>query len=150
VRDGFAILKVGPGVTFALREALYALADIETELLPAVRRADLQAAVEAAMLRNPANWDKYYHGDEAERRLLRTYSYSDRVRYYWADPQVEAAAQRLLRNLASTAIPDNLLSRYLPAQYWARRRGIIDGSPMSIVQGKVREVIRHYASACRE
>ncbi|HEV3422994.1 MAG TPA: D-tagatose-bisphosphate aldolase, class II, non-catalytic subunit [Paraburkholderia sp.] len=150
VRDGFAILKVGPGVTFALREALYALADIETELLPAVRRAGLQAVVEAAMLRNPANWDKYYHGDEAERRLLRTYSYSDRVRYYWADPQVEAAAQRLLRNLASTAIPDNLLSRYLPAQYWARRRGIIDGSPMSIVQGKVREVIRHYASACRE
>ena len=150
VRDGFAILKVGPGVTFALREALYALSDIEAELLPAAQRADLPVAVEAAMLRKPDNWDKYYHGDETQRRLLRTYSYSDRVRYYWADPQVDAAAQQLLHNLTGTTIPENLLSRYLPAQYWALRRGAIDGSPMSIVQSKVREVVGQYASACRE
>ena len=150
VRDGFAILKVGPGVTFALREALYALSDIEAELLPAAQRADLPAVVEAAMLDRPANWDRYYHGDEAQRRLLRAYSYSDRVRYYWADPQVDAAAQKLLRNLTATTIPENLLSRYLPAQYWALRRGVIDGSPMSIVQSKVREVIGQYACACRE
>ena len=150
VQDGFAILKVGPGVTFALREALYALSDIEAELLPAAQRADLPVAVEAAMLRKPDNWDKYYHGDEAQRRLLRTYSYSDRVRYYWADPQVDAAAQQLLRNLTSTTIPENLLSRYLPAQYWARRRGVIDGSPMGIVQSKVREVVEQYACACRK
>jgi D-tagatose-1,6-bisphosphate aldolase subunit GatZ/KbaZ len=149
VRDGFAILKVGPGVTFALREALYALSDIETELLPAAQRADLPTAVEAVMLRKPANWDRYYHGNEAERRLLRVYSYSDRVRYYWADPQVDAAAQQLLQNLTGTTIPENLLSRYLPAQYSALRRGVIDGSPMSIVQSKVREVIEQYASACR-
>ncbi|MEW6346291.1 MAG: D-tagatose-bisphosphate aldolase, class II, non-catalytic subunit [Paraburkholderia sp.] len=149
VQDGFAILKVGPGVTFALREVLYALSDIEAQLLPAARRADLRAVVETAMLRKPANWDRYYHGDEAQQRLLRTYSYSDRVRYYWADPQVDAAAQRLLRNLANTTIPENLLSCHLPAQYWALRRHTIDGSPMSIVQSKVREVIQHYASACR-
>ena len=102
------------------------------------------------MLDRPANWDRYYHGDEAQKRLLRTYSYSDRVRYYWADPQVDAAAQQLLHNLTGTTIPENLLSRYLPAQYWALRRGAIDGSPMSIVQSKVREVVGQYASACRE
>ncbi len=126
VRDGFAILKVGPGVTFALREALYALADIEAELLPASEARRPARVVEAAMLRKPGNWDKYYHGDEAQRRLLRTYSYSDRVRYYWADPEVDAAAQRLLRNLAGTTIPENLLSRYLPALLgtaaWPHRR----------------------------
>lgn len=88
VRDGFAILKVGPGVTFALREALYALADIETELLPQVQRSDLRAVAEAVMLRKPANWEKYYHGDASQTRLLRIYSYSDRVRY------VSAAAPR--------------------------------------------------------
>ena len=32
VRDHFAILKVGPGVTFALREVLWALSDIASEL----------------------------------------------------------------------------------------------------------------------
>ena len=37
VERHFAILKVGPGLTFALREALFALAAIEAELLPAER-----------------------------------------------------------------------------------------------------------------
>jgi D-tagatose-1,6-bisphosphate aldolase subunit GatZ/KbaZ len=149
VRDGFAILKVGPAVTFALREALYALADIEAELLPQGQRSGLRAVVEAVMLRKPVNWEKYYHGDASHTRLLRTYSYSDRVRYYWADPEVDAAARRLLDNLSAAAIPENLLSQYLPAQYREAREGTIDGSPMSIMQSKVREVIEGYAAACR-
>jgi D-tagatose-1,6-bisphosphate aldolase subunit GatZ/KbaZ len=147
VRDGFAILKVGPAVTFALREALYALADIEAELLPQGQRSGLRATVEAVMLRKPVNWEKYYHGDASHTRLLRTYSY--RVRYYWADPEVDAAARRLLDNLSAAAIPENLLSQYLPAQYRESREGTIDGSPMSIMQSKVREVIEGYAAACR-
>ncbi len=101
------------------------------------------------MLAKPGNWEKYYHGDDDEKRLLRIYSYSDRVRYYWADPEVETAAQKLIDNLTAISIPENLLSRYLPAQYWALRRGVIDGSPMSIIQSKVREIIGMYASACR-
>ncbi|WP_144153141.1 D-tagatose-bisphosphate aldolase, class II, non-catalytic subunit [Paraburkholderia sp. BCC1885] len=149
VHDGFGILKVGPGVTFALREALYALADIEAEVVVRSERSNLRDVVEAVMLAKPGNWQKYYHGDDHGRQLLRTYSYSDRVRYYWADPAVEAAAQKLIDNLAAISIPENLLSRYLPVQYWAMRRGAIDGSPMSIIQSKVREVVGMYASACR-
>ena len=149
VRDGFAILKVGPGVTFALREVLYALADIEAEVVAASERSKLREVVEEVMLAKPGNWEKYYHGDDNEKRLLRTYSYSDRVRYYWADPEVEAAAQKLINNLTAISIPENLLSRYLPSQYWELRRGVIDGSPMSVIQSKVREVIGMYASACR-
>jgi D-tagatose-1,6-bisphosphate aldolase subunit GatZ/KbaZ len=149
VRDGFAILKVGPGATFALREVLYALADIEAEVVAASERSKLREVVEAVMLAKPGNWEKYYHGDDNEKRLLRTYSYSDRVRYYWADPEVEAAAQKLINNLTAISIPENLLSRYLPSQYWELRRGVIDGSPMSVIQSKVREVIGMYASACR-
>jgi D-tagatose-1,6-bisphosphate aldolase subunit GatZ/KbaZ len=149
VRDGFGILKVGPGVTFALREALYALADIEAEVVAESERSKLHEVVEAVMLAKPVNWEKYYHGDDNEKRLLRTYSYSDRVRYYWAEPEVEAAAQKLINNLTAISTPENLLSRYLPAQYWELRRGVIDGSPMSIIQSKVREVIGMYASACR-
>jgi D-tagatose-1,6-bisphosphate aldolase subunit GatZ/KbaZ len=149
VRDGFAILKVGPGVTFALREALYALADIEAELVPEDAQSRLSEVIEETMLEKPDNWERYYHGDEREKRLLRTYSYSDRVRYYWTDPAIDAAAHTLLRNLAATRIPENLLSRYLPAQYWALREGRIDGTPMSIIKDKVREVIAMYARACR-
>ncbi|MDR5760670.1 D-tagatose-bisphosphate aldolase, class II, non-catalytic subunit [Caballeronia sp. LZ035] len=149
VRDGFAILKVGPGVTFALREALYALADIEAELVPAAEQSRLREVVEKVMTDKPGNWERYYHGDEHEKRLLRTYSYSDRVRYYWTDPAIDAATHHLLRNLETTPIPENLLSRHLPAQYHALRAGRIDGTPSSLIQSKVREVIEMYAAACR-
>ena len=46
VRDGFAILKVGPGLTFALREALYALDQIAMALDPSWREQSLVAAME--------------------------------------------------------------------------------------------------------
>jgi D-tagatose-1,6-bisphosphate aldolase subunit GatZ/KbaZ len=149
VRDGFAILKVGPGVTFALREALFALAEIEDELLAPEARSNLREVVERVMLAKPGSWQKYYHGDAQQQRLLRTYSYSDRVRYYWSDPEVDAAAQKLVSNLSNRKIPENLLSRYLPEQYWQLRRGELDGTPMSLIQGKVRDVIGAYAAACR-
>ena len=149
VRDGFAILKVGPGVTFALREALHALADIEDEFYDSDARSNLREVVEKVMLEKPANWQKYYHGDAQQQRLLRTYSYSDRVRYYWSHPEIEAAAQKLITNLSNRKIPENLLSRYLPEQYWQFRRGEIDGTPMSLIQSKVREVVSAYAAACQ-
>ncbi|AUT66580.1 D-tagatose-bisphosphate aldolase, class II, non-catalytic subunit [Paraburkholderia terrae] len=149
VQDGFGILKVGPGVTFALREALYALADIESELVVPAARSNLREVVEKVMLAKPGNWEKYYHGDDQEKRLLRTYSYSDRVRYYWADPEIDAAANRLISNLTGIDISENVLSRYLPEQYWQYRRGQIDATPMSLIQSKVREVIGVYAAACK-
>jgi D-tagatose-1,6-bisphosphate aldolase subunit GatZ/KbaZ len=149
VRDGFRILKVGPGVTFALREALYALADIETQLVPADKRSNLRSVVERVMLDKPGNWEKYYHGDAEQQRVLRTYSYSDRVRYYWADSEITKAAQKLLDNLGALKIPENLLSQFLPDQYWAVRRGQLKNEPLALVQDRVRQVIRTYAAACR-
>ena len=52
VRDHFAILKVGPGVTFALREMLWALVEIQSEL-GAAGRESLKEIVLAAMRRDP-------------------------------------------------------------------------------------------------
>ncbi|MFT4504782.1 D-tagatose-bisphosphate aldolase, class II, non-catalytic subunit [Caballeronia sp. 15711] len=149
VRDGFRILKVGPGVTFALREALYALADIETQLVSESQRSNLRAVVERVMLSKPSNWEKYYHGDAEQQRVLRTYSYSDRVRYYWADQEINAAAEKLLDNLSALKIPENLLSQSLSEQYWAVRRGLLKNEPLALVQDRVRQVIRTYAAACR-
>lgn len=149
VRDGFAILKVGPGATFALREALFALADIEEQLLAPDVRSNLRAVVERVMLAKPTKWEKYYHGSEQEKRLLRIFSYSDRVRYYWADAEVNKATKKLVANLERVEIRENLISQFLPNQYWQLRRGLIDASPMSLIFSKVREVIGAYAAACR-
>ena len=54
VEDHWAVLKVGPGLTFALREALFALAAIEDELVPAAERSRLLEVVEERMLAEPA------------------------------------------------------------------------------------------------
>jgi len=149
VHDGFCILKVGPGVTFALREALYALADIETQLIDASSRSNLRDVVERVMLAKPGYWEKYYHGDAGQQRILRTYSYSDRVRYYWSDAEIGAATQTLIDNLGATRIPENLLSQFMPDQYWAVRRGELENEPVALVQDRIRQVVRAYAAACR-
>ena len=97
VRDHFAILKVGPALTFAFRQAVFALALMEDELLPPDRRSRLVETLEAAMQREPAQWKKYYQGNERELALARKYSLSDRARYYWQDREVQAAYDKIDR-----------------------------------------------------
>ncbi|BAN26332.1 D-tagatose-bisphosphate aldolase, class II, non-catalytic subunit [Caballeronia insecticola] len=149
VNDGFAILKVGPGTTFALREALYALVDIESELIAPQACSHLRDVVERVMLEQPNKWNAYYHGSEDEQRLLRTYSYSDRVRYYWTDPAISEATRKLIANLSAIGVRENLISQTMPQQYWKLRRNEIDATPMSLIHSKVRDVIGMYAAACR-
>ena len=67
VEDHFAILKVGPWLTFAYREAVLALAAIEHELLKTssgIQQSQVREALEQAMLSNPVYWRSYYRGDE--------------------------------------------------------------------------------------
>jgi D-tagatose-1,6-bisphosphate aldolase subunit GatZ/KbaZ len=146
VRDHFAILKVGPGVTFALREAFWALSDIEREL-GAAPAASLKEVVMQAMRRDPRHWKAYYTHEDSLRMDLQ-YSLSDRIRYYWNVPEVQAACEALLANLRSRDIPLSLLSQYLPAQYAAIRAGSMLNDPRELLLGGVDEVLRGYARAC--
>ena len=84
VEDGVGILKVGPGLTFAMREALFALAHIEEELLYGrdVKTSNLIETLDKAMLNDDKYWKKHYQGTDLEIRLKRKYSFSDRCRYY--------------------------------------------------------------------
>ncbi len=148
VEDHWAILKVGPGLTFALREALFALASIEDELVDDAVRSDLIAVVERQMLREPRWWSAYYEGDANDQKIARRYSYSDRLRYYWPDPEIVAAQSRLLTNLGAVDIPLPMLSQYLPAQYARVRSGTLTAEPTELVIDYVRDVLRAYASAC--
>ena len=148
VEDGFRILKVGPALTFAMREALEALEDIESELVAEEDRSQLSNAVEETMLREPKDWMPYYAGSAGGQKLLRRYSYSDRVRYYWHRPEIAVAVDRLVANLSKVAIPESMLSRYLPAQYLRLRIGEISGDPVALIVDKVRDVLRSYAAAC--
>ena len=148
VEDHWAVLKVGPGLTFALREALFALAAIEDELVVGGERSDLLAVVERRMLAEPGQWEGYYTGDQREQRIMRLYSYSDRIRYYWPDPGIQAAQSRLLSNLSGLDIPLPLLSQHLPDQYARVRRGELPVEPKALVIDRVRDVLRAYSLAC--
>ena len=149
VHDGFAILKVGPALTFAMREALFALAAIEAELIPAAQCSSLPDVIEAAMLANPSQWSAHYHGTPEQQRLFRRYSYSDRMRYYWTEPAVSNAVDRLLANLNSVRIPETLLSARLPRQFDRVRAGEIPGSPVPLILDAIRHTLKPYADACR-
>ncbi|MBB4008307.1 D-tagatose-bisphosphate aldolase, class II, non-catalytic subunit [Allorhizobium taibaishanense] len=112
VSDGFPILKVGPGLTFAYREALYALDMIASDLIPSYGTRPLAAAMERLMLDHPTDWQGHYHGDTQSVRLQRHYSYSDRIRYYWNRPEATSAVQALLSALDGQVIPEPLLHQF--------------------------------------
>ncbi|EPI2802194.1 TPA: tagatose-bisphosphate aldolase subunit KbaZ [Citrobacter koseri] len=149
VKDHFAILKVGPALTFALREALFSLAAIEEELLPAKTSSGLRHVLESVMLDRPEYWQSHYHGDGNARRLARGYSYSDRVRYYWPDQQIDEAFARLVRNLADDPIPLPLISQYLPLQYARVREGDLNATPRELIISHIQDVLQQYHAACQ-
>lgn len=117
VSDGFAILKVGPGLTFALREALYGLDAIAAELSGTREAGTLEGAMEALMLAAPQHWQGHYAGSPDDERLQRHFSYSDRIRYYWPDLRAIAAVDSLLARLGEADLPETLISQYLGRLY---------------------------------
>ncbi|MEJ5357759.1 MAG: class II D-tagatose-bisphosphate aldolase, non-catalytic subunit [Desulfobacterales bacterium] len=151
VADHFTILKVGPCLTDAFREAVFHLEELEIELArrrPGLAPSGLRSVLLRVMQEDPAHWREYYRGSEEEIRELLLSSRLDRVRYYWARPEVEAALTRLFANL-SPAIPEEWivrlsagpsdrageLPRRLTAADWVRRR--------------IQAALRPYREACR-
>ena len=116
VDDGIRILKVGPALTFYMREALFALANIENALIPQEERSKFVSLLDEVMIEDPSQWQRYYKGTESEVALKRKYSYLDRIRYYLADERVMAAQAKLIENISKVKVPPGLLSQFLPIQ----------------------------------
>lgn len=148
VRDHFAILKVGPALTFAFREAVFALANMEKELFAAEVCSNVPQALNEAAMRRPEYWQKYYHGNSEEQAFKRKYSMSDRIRYYWTDAEVQAALTCLLKNFTEKPIPMTLLSQYLPSQYNLIRAGKLQNCAEDILLARVQDVLADYQYAC--
>jgi D-tagatose-1,6-bisphosphate aldolase subunit GatZ/KbaZ len=148
VRDHYAILKVGPAATFALREGFLALCQIEEALLGKDAASRLMEVLDATMLAKPQHWQKHYQGSADEQRLMRRYGLSDRCRYYWGEPEVAAAVSRLFANLAGRRIPLPLLSQHLPEQFLAVLQGELAAEPQALLEHKIGRVLAQYARAC--
>jgi D-tagatose 6-phosphate 4-epimerase len=149
VRDRFAILKVGPWLTFVLREALYGLDAIAQVLSPAPPEDGLPATMEALMLAAPENWRAHYHGSEDELRVQRHFSLSDRIRYYWAHPRAQAAVDRLFSRLGERIIPEPLVGQFLGALQPAVADGSVRPRPRDLAIAAIQRILALYDRACR-
>ena len=142
VRNHFFFLKVGPELTFRFREAVWALASIEEQLVTD-RPSNLREIVERQMMANPGYWKEYYGGSEREVQFLRTYSFSDRIRYYWADPQVASALEKLLALLSERSLPETLVSQaFMEFEF-----GEIPTNPRALIEQHIQRCISRYFEA---
>lgn len=148
VKDHFAILKVGPALTFALREALFALAEIENRLISPENRSSLLQVIEQVMQDEPEYWQKYYSSQHSKAMVDLYFSLSDRIRYYWPHKRIQSAVKKLLKNLSDTEIPLGLLSQYLPEQVQKVLQGTLKSSPDALITDKIQQVLADYAYGC--
>ncbi len=146
VEDGFPILKVGPELTFVLREALYGLDLIASEMVEGYEDRALYCAMDGIMLAAPGNWAKHYSGPLHEQKMLRHFSLSDRIRYYWAGARALAATDRLFNALRGQKLPLPLLTQYLP---FATQFAGQPCKPEDVVIHAVMRCLSAYHSACR-
>lgn len=152
VRDHFAILKVGPALTYNFREALIGLIHIEEHLVSAgiiETRSNLLNTIKKVMNNNPKDWEGYLPNNQ-HLEIAQIFNYGDRIRYYWKYIEIQESLRRLLHNLASVMIPLPMIKQYFPCQYWLIREGLLENTPENIILNHIGEVITMYSQACNQ
>ncbi len=145
--DGIAILKVGPALTFALRESLFALEDMEKILYPfspAGGYSCFRDTLEAKLMSDDKYWRKYYHGSSQDKAYARKFSLSDRSRYYLDEGEVKASIARLIKNINAAELPFGLISQYFPEQ---KEKVLASHNKVSaelLIKERIKDVIRTY------
>ena len=145
VEDGFAILKVGPELTFSLREALYALDLIASDLDPDYEPRALMATMEELMLADPGYWNQHYSGDASTVRMLRHYSLSDRIRYYWPKDEAAKAVSHLVETLRGQSVPLPLIWQHLPGGGQFASKPL---DPEDVIIWRITKALDAYHVAC--
>ena len=146
VEDGIRILKVGPALTFGLREALFLLEECEAIMVDPQNRSGVKRAILDQMDADPKYWKKYYQGTPEEIAYKKLYSYSDRCRYYLPARSITEAIDKLLDNTAH--VPQALICQYFPRQYEKVINGEIGDSGEALLLDRVGDWFDIYAAAC--
>ena len=141
VASRFAILKVGPELTAAYREAVVAMACIE-DRLPITMKSNIMAVIAKVMDANPKYWQGYIAGD-ARMELMKIFGLSDRIRYYWPNAAIQNALKILHANIDGASGEIGLIAQFanLPE---------LRALPLNheIIQARVGAVVDKYLSAC--
>ncbi|MCO4842461.1 MAG: class II D-tagatose-bisphosphate aldolase, non-catalytic subunit [Yoonia sp.] len=142
VKNHFFFLKVGPELTFRFREAVWSLAQIES-LMDIAKPSRMREIMIQRMTDAPDYWKDYYSGTEAQTQRLRIYSYSDRIRYYWADKDVAPALSKLLENLSDKKLPETLVSQ----SFMGLEFGDIPTSATQLMEDHITKCVGRYFRA---
>lgn len=148
VDDGFAILKVGPSLTHALREALYGLELAACEVDGGSRA--LRETMERLMLADPGVWTDHIHGTPESQKSQRHYGLADRIRYFWPTPDAIEAVEVLHARIHATRPHIGLLSQFLGALLVKEVLEVGDelGDSQALVRRAVRRSLRPWFEAC--
>lgn len=148
VHGHFAILKVGPALTFALREAIFALAQMENELIAPESRSQAMDVINEVMLNEPGYWKKYYRPTWSQAMVDIHFSLSDRIRYYWPHPRIRQSVEKLLANLSGIRLPLGMISQFMPMQFERLSLKGLEASPHALILDKIQDVLRAYRYGC--
>lgn len=142
IKNHFFFLKVGPELTFRFREAVWGLASI-VEKQGLDKTTDIRTVIERRMNSNPLHWKEYYSGTDKELRIQKIYSYSDRIRYYWADKHVSEALDGLIASLRAKSAPETVTSQ----AFMGLEFGDIPNCPDALIEQHVQRCIVRYFEA---
>jgi D-tagatose-1,6-bisphosphate aldolase subunit GatZ/KbaZ len=148
VRDHFAILKVGPEFTFEYRETIFTLAMVENELFPEEQRSNIIQVLDEVMDQSPRHWQNYIRGTPEQISFARKYGLSDRIRYYWMYPRVQAAMDKMIKNLHEKALPLTLLKQSSPKQFELIGDNKTCLIPEELITLNIQKVLQKYQGAC--
>ena len=146
VEDGIGILKVGPGLTNAAREGLFAL-ELMAKEMPGVEEIPFRKILMEAMEANDGYWRPYYEGTEEEIRYQMCYGMSDRCRYYLSEPQVQKAISNLIAAFGEKDVPIQLISQYLPQQRSKVQMGTLRPRAMDLLLDRIAGCYEEYHAA---
>lgn len=149
VEDGVAILKVGPALTFALREALVSLEEIEQMEIPGKNLSHFSAVLKNVLDNDDRYWKAYYFGTPAEVEFKKLYSFSDRCRYYLPNHEVSTAIKKLISNLSEPIAPA-YISQFFPELFEQWQCGQVGSGAEDLILGRIGAVLDRYAYGCGE
>ena len=140
---GFAFQKVGPALTFAWREALYALDKMRAQQ-GGQHGPSLPKVMEQLMQAEPKHWQGHYPADADNLTSLLHLGLADRIRYYWPHPQAEAAVAALFADLGRLSLDDSAILHHFAQSELASARQSSQSLPYALALGRVQSALRPY------
>ena len=144
-RRNFAILKVGPALTFAYRSAVYALDFLREWLVPAHGHKRVPEVMEELMLAAPDYWRNHYAGEGVTLRNQLHFGYADRIRYLWPQPDARESVETLIQDLSGLAALDPMIAQYFSKSVMEMARADTTHAwPVALIIAAIQEELQPY------